>query len=171
MKSIRIGIVGMGRMGITHCAILRADPRVQISSVADTSSLVRKTFAKCLGLDSFRSFEDLIAQNKPDAVVVCTPPHLHSRVALTALSHDIHTFVEKPFTASVEAARLLVDACNKRRVINQVGYVNRFNDIFRAARTLVRAQIIGEVQECHSTMLSATVVRKGGGGWRGTKAT
>src|SRR5258705_10035922 len=129
MKQIRIGIVGMGRMGITHCAILRADPRVQVSSVADTSSLVRRTFGKHLGLDSFSSLHDLIAQDKPDAVVVSTPPHLHSRVASIALSHGIHTFVEKPFTASVEAARLLVDACSRRPVINQVGYVNRFNDV------------------------------------------
>lgn len=172
MGKYRIGIIGMGRMGVTHSCILKTDPRVEVTCLADTSRLVRNVFQKHLGIRPYKSFHELLNAETPDAVIVCTPPHLHRAVTEEALEAGSHAFVEKPFTASERDAAALVDGFGATKLVNQVGYVNRFNDVFRAARRMIKGGVIGDVKECHSTMLSGTVIRPvKAAGWRAGRST
>ncbi|HLT90017.1 MAG TPA: Gfo/Idh/MocA family oxidoreductase [Woeseiaceae bacterium] len=172
--SIRIGIVGAGRMGLTHLAILNTDPRVEISSVADTSRTVLDVLSRHVKCRTFRDFGRLVDEDRPDALVVCTPPTLHENVLRAALERGIHVFCEKPFTVSARLAHELADAFESAGLVNQVGYVNRFNDVFMHVRELLDAGILGRVQRYRTEMASATVTRPqngSDGGWRGTHET
>lgn len=170
----RIGIIGAGRMGLTHLAIVNSDPRVEISSVADTSRVVLDVLARHVPCRTFKDYARLLRDDRPDAVIVCTPPTLHYDIAGAALELGTHVFAEKPFTCSARHAHELADGFESAELVNQVGYVNRFNDVFAHVRELLAAGVIGRVRRYRSDMFSNTVTRPQSGGvdgWRGSHET
>lgn len=172
MKKIRIGIVGAGRMGITHLAILKTDPRVEVTSIADSSGVALQVLAKYLRVGTFDDFNTLLKRDRPDALVVCTPPASHYEIVRAALGVGIPVFAEKPFTTRSGDARELADAFEKSGLVNQVGYVNRFNDVFIKVRELIAQGLIGEVIRYRTEMFSRTVIHpQESSSWRGVHAT
>lgn len=170
MKKVRVGIIGAGRMGITHLSILNSDERVEVSSVADPSKIVLTGLKRHMSLKTFKDYRELIEADRPDALVVCTPPHLHYPVVKEALRHGMHVFAEKPFTLNSAHAFELANGYENAGLVHQVGYVNRFNDVFFKAAQLLGDGVIGRVIRYRSEMFSRTVTRKGdGGGWRASR--
>ena len=81
METIRLSIIGMGRMGITHFSIINSHPRVEVVSVSDTSKVVLDILKKNVsGLEVFTDYKEMIEKTHPDAVIVCTPPNFHFEV-------------------------------------------------------------------------------------------
>lgn len=76
-------------------------------------------------------------------------------------------FYEKPFTLSTEEANELQEMFNKKGLINQVGYVNRFNDMFTTAREYVKEGLLGDIARFKSEMFSCTISKpETGESWR-----
>jgi predicted dehydrogenase len=80
---------------------------------------------------------------KPDAVIVATPPALHAAPALAALERGAHVFVEKPLAASVADGRALVEAAAPARGVLRVGYQFRFHPAVRMLKRLVDDGAVG----------------------------
>jgi len=160
-NKIKLSIIGMGRMGITHYSIINTHPAVEIISIADTSKMTLEIFRKYIpAVKTFKDYRELIDVSRPDAVIVCTPPNLHYEVCKYAGERGIHVFVEKPFTADVCQARELKQMFADRGLVNQVGYVNRFNDVFMTAKKYVCQGLIGDLVRFRSEMFSCTISKK-----------
>ena len=170
---IKVGIIGAGRMGITHYSILNSHPEVKITSVADTSGMVLYMMKKYLaGLTTFKDYKKLIEEDKPDALIVSTPPNLHYPILKLAANNNIHVFVEKPYTNNYMHASELAEIFRTKGLVNQVGYVNRFNDVFKMVKRIVEADVIGKIIRYRSEMFSCTITKPDdGSGWRGTRET
>lgn len=168
MKRLKLSIIGMGRMGITHFSIINTHPGVDIVSVSDTSSTVLDLLKKYVpGIRVFNGYKEMIDETMPDAVIVCTPPNYHYTVCKYACEKGINVFCEKPFTVSAEEAGELREMFAKKGLIGQVGYVNRFNDVFIAAREYVRGGLIGNIIRFKSEMYSCTISKpETGESWR-----
>lgn len=167
----RVGIIGVGKMGISHQAILGAHPRVEVTSVCDRATFVTSALRKHTGVATFRDHEEMIASGALDAVFVATPTAAHFEVASFALEHGLHVFVEKPLCLDPAQSRRLADLARARRRANQVGYHNRFIGTFREARRLVRAGALGEVYHVGGTAFGPVVVRpRTGLTWRARRA-
>jgi predicted dehydrogenase len=155
-----IAIIGMGRMGITHFAILNNHPDVIIKAVADTSSLVNSLLKKYfIKIKIYSSYNDLLEKEKLDAVIVCTPPNMHFQVTKRASDFGLHVFCEKPFTLNKREAYELSYLFEAKNLINQVGYVNRFNDIFKTVKSHVSDGIIGKIISFKTEMYSCTITK------------
>ena len=172
-KILKVGIVGMGRMGITHYSIINAHENVKIISVADTTSVIVSMLKKYLsGVDVYKDYKDLILKSKPDAILVCTPPNLHNEILELAAENNIHVFVEKPYTVNYKETVKLAEIFKAKNLVNQVGYVNRFNDVFHFVKELINKNVIGDIIRFKSEMFSATIIKKDdGSGWRGSHAS
>ncbi len=168
MNKVRIGIVGMGRMGITHFSIINTHPKVELVSVSDTSKITLEILAKNVpGLKTYTDFNDQLNADDLDGIIVCTPPNLHHRVCKLACEKGISVFCEKPFTTDTNEAKDLAEMFAKAGLVNQVGYVNRFNDMFATARKYVKDGLIGDVIRFKSEMFSCTICKpETGDGWR-----
>lgn len=167
---IKIGIIGAGRMGITHYSIINSHPDVEIESIADPSTLILTMMSKYLPVKTFKDYNELMEETKPDAILVCTPPNLHFPIAKKAAEKGIHVFVEKPFTTKYNEASELARLFSGTRLVNQVGYVNRFNDVFVKVKELLDAQLIGKIIRFKSEMFSCTITNSDeGSGWRATR--
>lgn len=154
-------------MGITHYSIINSHPNVHITSVADPSGAVMSVMSKYLPVRTYKDYNDLLKTEDIDAVLVCTPPNLHYPIIMGAAKKGLHVFVEKPFTSKLTEARELVSVYRKNGLVNQVGYVNRFNDVFGKVKELVSNNIIGKTIRFKSEMFSCTINKPDEStGWR-----
>ncbi len=166
-SKIKLGIIGCGRMGITHFSIINSFPEVEVVAVADPSAFVLTMIGKYLPVKTFRDYETLFAESKIDAVLVCTPPALHYKILKKAAELHVHAFVEKPFTTKYREGSELADLFNNQMLVNQVGYVNRFNDVFLKMKELLDGGVIGKIIRFKSEMFSCTITKSdGNSGWR-----
>lgn len=171
MSKINVGIIGIGRMGITHFSIINSHPNVNIVAVVDTSKIILQLIEKYLkGVKIYTDYEKLFASEKLDAVIVCTPPSLHYPIVKIAGEKKIHVFSEKPFTTQKELGDDLSDLFERNELVNQVGYVNRFNDVFSKTKELYEKGLIGKAITFKSEMYSRTITKtEDGNTWRDSK--
>jgi predicted dehydrogenase len=168
---IRVGIVGAGRMGITHYAIINSHPDVEVTAVAEPSSVMRLFLDKSVKAATYKDAEAMFDKQALDAILLCTPPGLNYGILTAAHRKGLHAFVEKPFLLSVREGEELAALFDGSRLVNQVGYVNRFNDVFVAVKRYLQEGLLGEILRFRSEMYSSTVIREEAGeGWRSSHA-
>lgn len=171
-SKVKLGIIGAGRMGITHYSIINSHPDVEIESIADPSTLVLTMMNKYLPVKTYQDYDELLEKSRPDAMLVCTPPNLHFPIIQKAEKLGIHVFTEKPFTTRFKEASELERLFYGKDLVNQVGYVNRFNDVFSRAKELIEGGVIGNIIRFKSEMFSCTITKcDDGSGWRATRET
>ncbi len=167
-----MGIIGMGRMGITHYSIINSHPNANMGAVADTSGLVLTIINKYFPVRTYKNYDELFDQARLNAILVCTPPNLHYQIIKRAADKGIHVFVEKPFTTRFSEASELASIFRAKGLVNQVGYVNRFNDVFITAKEYIEADVIGKVIRFKSEMFSCTIIKSDkSSGWRSSHET
>ncbi len=171
-RLLKAGIIGAGRMGITHFSLLGSHPQVEVTAVAEDSSLVSSALGRYRpDIKLFGDYQKMLADEKLDLVLICTPPSMHAAMIEACLAKDVSVFVEKPFTLTLaESHRVLQMAEQKNKASSlglQVGYVNRFNDVFMKVKQLLAENYIGKTLSFRSEMFGRTVVQKdSGSGWR-----
>ena len=172
MDKVRIGIIGMGRMGLTHYPIINTHPAVQIVSVADTSSLILDMMKKYIpGVKIYTDFKELLKARDVDGVIVCTPSSLHYEACKLAAESGISVFCEKPFTVSPQQASELAEMFEAKGLVNQVGYVNRYNPVFQTVKNYLEEGLIGKLVQVRGEFSSCTIIKpQTSKGWRSSRA-
>jgi predicted dehydrogenase len=171
MRMVRLGFVGFGRMGITHFSILNSHPNVQVLAMVDSSTIVRSLAESYLKVKTFSNHEDMCQAVELDGLVVSTPNDSHAAIIEFALERGLHVFVEKPFTMNRGHGERIVESLNGSKLVTQVGYVNRFNEVFQAVKSLLQADVLGKVVDFRSEMHGRTVLTETNASWRGRKET
>lgn len=166
---LRGGVVGVGRMGLIHFSILNTHPEVDMVAVCDTSSFVLRNAGEHMGVEAFKDYRKMCETMDLDFVVVATPTAMHAEVAECAIDRSIHVFVEKPLALDPEQGRGLLQRLQGKPLVHQVGYVNRFGDVFGKIKQLLDASIIGEVLTFKVEMNGPTVLHRTKETWRARK--
>ena len=171
MEKIRIGIIGMGRMGLTHYPIINTHPSVEIVSVADTSSLIMDMMKKYIpGLKTYTDFKDLLNARDIDGVIICTPSFLHYEACKLAGENGIAVFGEKPFTTNPTQALELAELFEAKGLVNQVGYVNRYSVLFQTIKQYLTEGLIGRLVHVKGEFFSCTITKpQTSKGWRSAR--
>ncbi len=160
MNKIKLAIIGFGRMGITHFSILNSNPNVVVVAIVDTSQIVLSLLGKYVtGIKTYTNYFDMFANEELNAIIICTPPTLHYEISTAAHSQNIHVFCEKPFTTNYYKGIELSNNFEESNLVNQVGYVNRFNDVFIKTKEFVDDGLIGDVIRFKSEMYSRTITK------------
>jgi predicted dehydrogenase len=167
---LKVGIIGLGKMGLSHCSIVNAHPNVSAVAVCDTSSFVLGAIKKHSKMEIFTDYKKLIDEFTPDAIFVSVPTKYHYEIVKYALEKDINVFCEKPFTLQICEAEELVALANRKRLVNQVGYHNRFIGTFMEVKRLLDNEILGELYHFHGEAYGPVVVKEKVGTWRSEKS-
>ena len=166
-------VVGLGRMGLTHFSILNNHPEVQFVAVCDSSSFMLKSISKVMAgtkdIATYKDYEEMFRERKPDFAIIATPTAMHAEVAKCAVNHKIHVFVEKPLSLNPEQSRDMVDALKDANLVRQVGYVNRFNDVFVEIHKLIKENALGELLIYRMELNAPTLLKDAKSGWRSKK--
>jgi predicted dehydrogenase len=166
---IRIAIVGLGKMGLSHLAIANAHPGVVVAGVCDSSSYVLGILKKYSGVRVYSDYETMLRELELDAVVIATPSRTHAHMVRLALRHGLHVFCEKPFTLTVNDGQELTALARERGAVTQVGYHNRFVGTFAEVKALLDAGAIGHVTHAAGEAYGPVVLRAKGSTWRSRK--
>lgn len=163
---LRGGVIGFGRMGLTHYSILNNHPDVNFVAASDPSSFMRKNINKYLGLESFEDSDKMIGNMDLDFVIIATPTAHHFDAIKHSIENDVHMFVEKPFTLNPEQGREVIGILDDKRLVNQVGYVVRFSDVFMRIKELLKNNTIGELLSFRMEMHGPTLLKRSKSSWR-----
>lgn len=126
MNKLRVGIIGMGVMGVSHVRAYRAFPNdVEIVGAVEIDPQKRAEAEKNLSIECFSTFEAL-ADRQLDAVSVCTPDDMHIDYVLKALQCGIRVLCEKPLEVSTDRCKRIIDAMPDDSYI-MVGHTMRFD--------------------------------------------
>lgn len=167
---IRTAMVGLGKMGLSHLAILRAHPGLDLVAGCDATAYLTDILAKYSGLKCYGDFDRMLEQEQLDALVVATPSKLHASMVEKALNRGLHVFCEKPFVLDVNDGERLVALAESKGVVNQVGYHYRFVGAFKEAARIVESGALGTIHHVRAEAFGPVVLRPKGGTWRSAKS-
>jgi len=142
---IGMGIVGLGFMGRRYAQFVSQLEGMRIAGVYDLDHELAESTAAEFGGQMFESADALANAATVDAVMVCTPEHVHVEAAVSALGAGKPTMVEKPIAHSLDAARIIVDAASASGAPLLVAHLLRFEQRWIAARQRLDAGAIGDV--------------------------
>lgn len=163
-------MIGLGKMGLSHLAILRTHPEIDLVAACDSMGYVTDVLSLHAGLKCYGDIDRMLAAERLDAVVIATPSRLHAGMVRKCLEHDLHVFCEKPFVLKVEDGEQLVRLASERGLVNQVGYHYRFVGAFQEAARIVGSGALGTIHHVRAEAYGPVVLRPKGTTWRSTKA-
>lgn len=166
---IKTAIIGLGKMGMSHCAILGAHPDVEMAAMCDPDGLLQSAFKKLTNIKCYTDYKKMVDEVKPNAVFVVTPTRFHAEMVIYALEHNCHVFCEKPFCINYEDGQKMVALAKAKGLINQVGYHNRFIGTFNEMKRLLSIGIIGKPFHFIGEAYGPVVLKPKGGTWRADK--
>lgn len=158
MPPVPIGLIGCGHAALAiHLPILARLRPVRLVAVAEPDASRRAAALRmasgAVGLPDHRL---LLERPDVEAVIVCLPNARHAEVAVEALERGKHVYLEKPLAGSPEEADRVVAAWERSGVVGMMGFNYRFNELYRAARDLLRGGRLGDLVAVRSTFSLAT---------------
>lgn len=144
MEQLKVGIIGLGRIGKIHAKNLVALADVEVVMASDPDPTAR-TFAQSLGIGQVSAdFDPIFSHPDIKAVIICSPTDTHFECIQKAAAAGQHIFCEKPLDMTVEAIEKIVEIVTKAQVKLQVGFNRRFDVHFARIRTLVEMGAVGD---------------------------
>lgn len=158
-KTYRVAIVGLGRMGSTIddelppgspaysiAAACRESTRLEVVTGADIDPTKRMAFQNRWGVTAlYEDYLEMIDQEKPDMVAICTRGDLHAEMAVkTAEAGVPMIYCEKAIACSGREADAVLAAVNQSGALFNTGVLRRFNRIYHQAKALIEQGEIGE---------------------------
>ena len=158
MKKLKIGIVGLGRLGKIHAynVAFRVPNTELVAACANTDESLN--YAKnILNVNNlYKNFDEMLTCKNMDAVLICTPSHLHCKELESALKAGFHVFSEKPLGTSIDDCLIAEEAVKKykdKKVM--LGFMRRFDKSYAYAKKKIEEGIIGTPYLIKATSLDA----------------
>ena len=126
-SSVRLALVGCGRISQTHFDAIRTVSGIDLVAVCDTVEQRARDAGEKNQVPWFTSYQKMLADVASDAVTICTPSGLHPQHGILAAKAGKHVICEKPMAISLAAADDLVHACDESGVHLFVVKQNRLN--------------------------------------------
>ena len=164
MKTYRVAIVGLGRMASTIddeiggyqaislpysiAAACRESHRLELVAGADILPEKQEAFGERWGVGAlYEDYLEMIAQEEPDLVAICTRGELHAEMAIETAEAGVGMiYCEKAMACSMVEADAVLAACRKNNVAFNTGVLRRFDNRYHQARRLIEEGRIGEPQ-------------------------
>ena len=138
----RIAVAGAGSIGRAHVAAIGGSPGGVLGAIVDPSPAAEALAARH-GVPLYGSLQALLAQDRPDGVVLATPNALHVPQALACVEAGVPVLLEKPIATMVHEAQALVDAVERRGARLLIGHHRAHSPILARAREVVQSGRLG----------------------------
>ena len=152
---LRVGLIGCGGLGSSHAKNVDEIQGAKLVSVCDfyrdsadrlAGELVGKPIA-------YSDPEEMLAKQNLDAVLIVTPNDTHRKISVDALSAGVHVFCEKPMALTVADCDTMIDAAEEAEKYLMIGYVRRFQEVYRQLKLRVESGALGAVTMAHAVRL------------------
>lgn len=146
MKPINTALCSFGMSGwVFHAPFILIDPRFRFYAVWErTKNLAGEKYP---GVKTYRSLEELLADEEVELVIVNTPNITHYQYAKQSLLAGKHVIVEKPFTVSVEEGKELIELAGKKNKKLSVYQNRRYDSDYRTIKKVLEQKLLGDLVE------------------------
>lgn len=144
-KKINVGVVGLGRLGHLYASyFLGRIANARLVAVSDVREDLARGFAEEHNVArSYQRYQDLIADEAVEAVVIVAPTSFHREISIEAVNRGKPVFCEKPLSLSIEDCLAVKAAVDRTGVFYQLGFMRRFDKGYLAAKKKIDAGVIG----------------------------
>lgn len=155
MKNVKLGIIGLGYIGLVHLRHSLKLTNAEVVATADVSPKALKQ-AKSYGVKkTFDNYSELLKDPEVDAVLISLPTHLHLKCTQEAAEAGKDIFLEKPIATNISEAEEIIALAEKNNVKLMMGYPLRFNSTFESLKADYDNGLIGDVENAHATYISS----------------
>lgn len=174
MKKVRIGIIGIGNMGVSHSKYLsqKEVPNTELTAVCDTSSDKIRWAKNSLGehVRTFDNADNLLESGAVDGVIIATPHYDHPSLAIKAFQRGLHVLIEKPAGVYTKQVREMNEAAQKSKLVFGIMFNQRTRANHQKMKDLVDSGELGEIQRTNYTVTTwfRSQSYYDSGGWRAT---
>lgn len=148
-KILNVGLIGFGLSGrYFHAPFLSVNPRFKLKTAVERSKNEAQEFDE--NIENARSIDELLADPEIDLVFICTPNDTHFQYAMDALENGKHVVIEKPFAATEDEARQLVELAKEKGLILTAYQNRRWDSDFLTIKKLLAEGKLGQVVEFES---------------------
>ena len=134
-KLIKIGVFGAGHLGKIHLKLLNESKMFNLIGFYDVDPEYSIKIEKEFGYKYFNDSNLLIQSS--DAIVIVTPTQFHYEIAMRCIEKNKHIFIEKPIAQTVVEAKKIVKFSKEKKIIGQVGHVERFNPAYNSIKKII----------------------------------
>lgn len=149
MEDIRVGVIGVGNIGMLHAENIYTGKvnGMRLSAICDRREKRRKSCGeKIPGITYYADYQELIHSGQVDAVVISVPHRQHAEIAIEALRAGLHVLVEKPIDVTVTKGEELVKAAKESGKVFAIMFNQRTNPLFKKAHEIVQSGALGELK-------------------------
>lgn len=152
-EPIKVGIIGGGAVTqVAHLPTLKKFKQVEVAAICDIDLPKARALGERFGIrDTFDDIEELLSHEELDALLICTPNHLHESHILAALSADLHVLIEKPLTMNAASAQKVARAAEKRGKTVMVGMNHRYRPDVQIVRSFIQSGELGEIDSARGS--------------------
>ena len=143
-RTLRVGIVGCGKMARIHLMTYQGAKGVEIASVCDLNPDAAAAFAKETGARVAASPADMARSDGLDAVTVVTPPGTHLENCRPLLKAGVAVYCEKPLEVDAKAAGRLAALAKRTEAVFMVGFNHRFHAPIVELKKLIGKGALGK---------------------------
>ena len=142
MGPLRVGVIGVGRLGKFHAQKYYDLPGVELVAAVDIREERAQEVARQYNALACTDFHDIL--DMVDAVSVAVPTESHYEVGRDVLAAGCHLLMEKPITYDLSHADQLIEMANEKGLVLQVGHIERFNPAVKKLEALLTQPIFIE---------------------------
>jgi predicted dehydrogenase/nucleoside-diphosphate-sugar epimerase len=145
-KTLRVGIVGCGRVATHHLRFISQLPQVSVTGLVDNDESSARRLGAAYNVQTvYDSLEMLLEKETPDVIHILTPPFLHYSQARVALERGVHVFIEKPVTLQAEETEDLYRLAATKGGSLCPDFIQLFHPAFLQARSLIESGELGRL--------------------------
>ena len=141
-KKIKAGVIGVGYLGKFHAQKYAGMEGVELVGVVDVDPVMAGKIAAECGCAAFTDYRELLTL--VDAVSIVVPTSYHHQVALDCIEAGVDILLEKPITTTLEEADDLIKRADAKKLILQVGHLERFNPAVQAMEKFLTVPVFIE---------------------------
>ncbi len=147
-EKIRVGVIGLGFIGLVHVEQLRRLGFVDVVAVVDTIDAEAK--AANIGVPKgYSDYKEMIEKENLSAIHVCTPNFSHYEIAMYAMDKGLHVLCEKPLCCTIDEAQKMVAKAKEKNVVHSMNLNCRFYPMAYRAKQMVESGEVGNIYTIH----------------------
>ena len=151
-KRLRIGIIGCGRISVMHLVSAQASAKAELVCCCDVKKERADETAQKYGIKAYYDYVEMLKKEQLDAVHLCLPHYLHSKVAISAFLHGVNVLTEKPMDVDLISAERAVKTAKDKGVLFGVIFQCRYNNAAQLVKKAVESGKLGKIISARSTL-------------------
>ncbi len=152
LNKFKVAVIGCGRISVMHLSAIEKFDNVKLVACCDIKKERADYSAKKYGVKAYYDYCEMFEKEQLDAVHLCLPHYIHSKVAVTAFEKGINVITEKPMDIDYATAQNAVEKAKEKGVLFGVISQCRYNNSAKLVKKAVDSGKLGKIISARSTL-------------------